>query len=106
MFARLASHPGMRIHIARITVTLLACVCAPRFGTIAMIAASIALFLAGFTWLHDLSHGALPLPRSWRERAVAIVGAMLLMSGHAMRAMHLRHHARIFAADDLEGQSA
>jgi fatty acid desaturase len=30
----------------------------------------------------------------------------MLVSGHSMRLMHLRHHARPLADDDLEGQGA
>jgi fatty acid desaturase len=71
-----------------------------------IVIASAAVFLATFAAQHDLLHGALRVPRALRELLLSAAGAILLMSGHAVRAMHLRHHARIFAADDLEGAIA
>lgn len=70
------------------------------------VAASVALFLAAFAFNHDLSHNALALPQHANEVALAIAGSLMLMSGHAVRATHLRHHLRPLASDDLEGTSA
>jgi fatty acid desaturase len=100
------SPSGMKTHAIRLGLSLLALALAPFFGPAATAAASVLVFLAGFSFQHDLAHGAFRLERNVRESALSVVGALLLMSGHAMRAMHLRHHARIFAHDDLEGASA
>lgn len=65
-----------------------------------------ALFFALFALAHDLAHGALGLPRRWNARWLSIVALSMLMSGRAMRRMHLRHHARPLADDDFEGRGA
>lgn len=97
----------MRNHMIRIALSIAALLIAVRFGPLAIIAASAAIFLAGFAAQHDVAHGALKsIPKRLREHALSAVGALLLMSGHSMRALHLRHHARLFAGDDLEGASA
>lgn len=83
-----------------------ALVIAATFGPLAIAAAATALFLAGFAAQHDVAHGALKLPRRVRELTLSAIGSLLLMSGHGTRAMHLRHHTRLFADDDLEGRSA
>lgn len=96
----------MKNHLARIAVMFAALVIGATFGPAAIAAASASLFFAAFAAQHDLAHGALRLPRRIRELALSAVGALLLMSGHATRTLHLRHHSRLFAEDDLEGSSA
>lgn len=68
--------------------------------------ATVALFLAGFAANHDALHGSLGLPRPVRDVAMALLGATMLLSGHAIRVMHLRHHARPLQRVDLEGIAA
>jgi len=92
------------LHLARIVTfsTLLA-----YSGSILWaVPLSAALFFASFSALHDLSHGALGLPRRVREYAIAVIGALMLMSGHGQRRVHLHHHRRPLADDDLEGATA
>lgn len=67
---------------------------------------ALALHLAAFGFTHDLAHGALGLPRRLNEWALSLAALPMLVVGHGMRAMHLRHHARPLAADDLEGVGA
>lgn len=67
---------------------------------------SSALFLAAFAANHDLVHGAVGRSRALRDVLVAIAGALMLTSGHAIRTMHLLHHRRPLANDDVEGETA
>lgn len=68
--------------------------------------ASAFLFFASFTVAHDLAHGAYRLPRHLNTFALSVAALPMLVSGHAMRIMHLRHHARPLAPDDVEGEGA
>jgi fatty acid desaturase len=65
--------------------------------------AGVGLFLAAFSFAHDLAHGALGLPARANRWLLSFAGAAMLTSGHAMRVAHLRHHAAPLAADDFEG---
>ncbi len=67
---------------------------------------AIALYFAGFMLTHELAHGALGLPRRANQLALALAGISTATSGHAMRVMHLRHHVRPLAHNDLEGAAA
>lgn len=60
------------------------------------------LYFALFTFQHDLLHGALGLKRALREPLLAGVGALILSSGHSVRVVHLLHHRRPLAPEDLE----
>jgi beta-carotene hydroxylase len=55
---------------------------------------------------HDLVHGTLRLRRSLNEVLLCAIELIALRSGHAYRIVHLHHHARFPAADDLEGAAA
>jgi fatty acid desaturase len=97
----------LALHLARISLAALGLALATFTESSALGAgASIALFFAAFALMHDLAHGALRLPRRANEIALAASGSLMLMSGHALRLMHLRHHARPLASDDLEGSPA
>ena len=90
-------------HTARIVLSaILLAVAPPLFAPLA----ALALFLALFAIAHDLTHGALGLPRRPLEVALSLVGLGLVTSGHAMRRMHLLHHARPMQDGDLEGAAA
>lgn len=65
-----------------------------------------ALFLAAFGFNHDALHGALSLSRRGRDLALFCAGSAMLMSGHAIRVMHLLHHRRPMSDADLEGAAA
>ena len=95
----------LTVHLVRTALTVAAFVaataCAP---TLAPVAAG-ATWLAAFLWAHDLYHGRLGLSRRGRDLALAIAGQIMLQSGHAVRVLHLRHHARPGAPDDLEGRA-
>jgi len=55
---------------------------------------------------HDVVHGSLGLSRRQTEWALFATGAVLLESGHAYRATHLRHHRVFPGPDDPEGDPA
>ncbi len=64
------------------------------------------IFVAVVTVTHDVVHGALGLSRRQTEMALFAMGAVLLESGHAYRATHLRHHRVFPGRDDPEGDPA
>jgi fatty acid desaturase len=74
----------------------------------ALVAAAVAMgiYFASFSFTHDLAHGALRLPRRANEWALSLAALPSLVSGHSMRLMHQRHHARPLAGDDFEGVGA
>jgi beta-carotene hydroxylase len=55
---------------------------------------------------HDLVHRTLGLPRRWNEISLTVVELLAFRSGHAYRLVHLHHHARFPAEDDIEGAAA
>ncbi|MCB9742612.1 MAG: fatty acid desaturase [Alphaproteobacteria bacterium] len=65
-----------------------------------------ALFLAAFAFNHDALHGALGLRPRLRDASMLVAGVLMGLSGHAIRVMHLLHHARPLAPEDLEGAAA
>jgi fatty acid desaturase len=65
-----------------------------------------AVFFSAFSFQHDLIHGALAVPSRLRHPLLAVVGALMQMSGHGTKVTHLHHHRRTFAEDDLEGLTA
>lgn len=64
------------------------------------------VFVAVVTATHDVVHGSLGLSRRQTEWALFALGAVLLESGHAYRATHLRHHHAFPGPDDPEGDPA
>lgn len=105
--AGMVRHLDIALHLGRLALSGLGLAAGARFGCMPLVVvASGALFLGSFAFMHDVAHGALKLPRRWNEAALAFAGGLMLMSGHALRRMHLRHHARTMADDDLEGRPA
>ena len=95
------------LHIGRLSIGIAGlAISAHASCTAGMIAMSVALFLAAFALNHDLAHNALVLPPRANELALAMAGGVMLMSGHAIRATHLRHHLHPLAVDDAEGAAA
>lgn len=100
-------HLDIAKHLGRLAISGLGIAAGAKLGCLPLVVfASGALFLGSFAFMHDVAHGALRLPRRWNEAALALAGGLMLMSGHALRRMHLRHHARTMADDDLEGLPA
>ena len=63
-------------------------------------------FLTYASTSHDLVHRNLRLPGWLNEVLLAAVELLAFRSGHAYRTVHLHHHARFPAEDDLEGAAA
>ena len=64
------------------------------------------IFVAVVTVTHDVVHDSLGLSTKESDWALFAFGAVLLESGHAYRASHLRHHAVFPGPDDPEGEPA
>lgn len=62
--------------------------------------------LAAFVQMHDAIHASLGLSRRANDVVLFLSGLLLLKSGHALRATHLRHHGRCLGEDDPEGAPA
>lgn len=93
------------IHLLRMVATA-ALMVVFRNQPIVFAVLSMGLYFASFSFTHDLAHGALRLPRRLNEWALMLASLPSLVSGHSMRLMHQRHHARPLAADDFEGVGA
>lgn len=95
----------MRTHLLRLGAPLLGLLLfreSPRLGALFAVAA----YLAAFAFAHDVAHGAMRLNRRVTEWLLVVTALPMLVSGHSMRLMHMRHHARPLAADDVEGAGA
>lgn len=67
------------------------------------------MLLSFFTYgsiSHDLVHGNLGLPRRVNAFFLSITELLAVRSGHAYQAVHLHHHARYPADDDVEGAAS
>jgi beta-carotene hydroxylase len=64
------------------------------------------IFVAVVTVTHDVVHNVLGLGPRATDWALFVMGAVLLESGHAYRATHLRHHHVFPGPDDPEGDPA
>jgi fatty acid desaturase len=100
-------------HVSRVAlwagafVALSTCAPSPPFVALAAtLAVSAALFFSLFSLFHDAAHGSLLLPPRVNDALLALLSAPLFMSTHAQRQLHMRHHARPLAADDVEGAGA
>ena len=77
-----------------------------RLPTWATVPFAAALFFTAFSVAHDATHGSLGLPRRVNTIVLSLSALLMLVSGHAMRRMHLLHHARTLPDADLEGRGA
>ncbi len=89
-------------YLPRLVVSLAALALVPSLAPVA----ALGVFMLAFAITHDAAHGALGLSRRATDIALAIGGVAIGTSGHALRVMHMRHHARELAPDDLEGAAA
>ncbi|MBA3533983.1 MAG: fatty acid desaturase [Ardenticatenales bacterium] len=67
----------------------------------------LLLFVTIVASAHDLAHQSLALPRWFNDIMLALIGMLVLESGHAYRITHMQHH-RTFPdhTDDPEGDPA
>lgn len=89
-------------YLPRFVVALAVLVCVPALAPLA----ALAIFLVAFAITHDAAHGSLGLSRRATGLALAAGGVAIGTSGHALRLMHMKHHAHELADDDLEGAAA
>lgn len=94
--------PALVRHLLGIAAPVIALFAFPSIAPLA----ALAVFLGTFMLAHELAHGALGLPKRRNELALAIAGVCMATSGHALRLMHLRHHADPLGHGDLEGRTA
>jgi fatty acid desaturase len=55
---------------------------------------------AAFVQAHDAIHASLRLSKRANDWVLALSALLLLKSGHALRATHLRHHGKCLGEDD------
>ena len=88
-------------------LTALFFVFAARQWWLAALACPVLLsFLTYGSISHDLVHRNLGLPRWLNEALLCAIELIAFRSGHAYRTVHLHHHARFPADDDLEGSAS
>lgn len=63
-------------------------------------------FFSCFALSHDAMHGALGLSKRAHDVILALAAAPMLLSGHAIQLLHMRHHAHPLGPDDVEGSGA
>jgi beta-carotene hydroxylase len=64
------------------------------------------LFITIVASAHDLAHKVLGLPNWLNHILLALIGMLVLESGHAYQITHLQHHRRFPHDDDPEGDPA
>jgi beta-carotene hydroxylase len=72
----------------------------------ALVCPVLLSFLTYGSISHDLVHRNLGLPKWLNEILLTLIELLAFRSGHAYRVVHLHHHARFPAEDDLEGAAA
>jgi beta-carotene hydroxylase len=65
-----------------------------------------AVCFAAFCQMHDALHESLGLSKGGHDLVLTLSGQILLKSGHALKATHLRHHGKCLGEDDPEGAPA
>jgi fatty acid desaturase len=92
----------MIVYLPRLLASLAVLALAPALSPFA----ALGIFLLAFAITHDAAHGSLGLARRATNLVLAAGGVAIGTSGHALRLMHMRHHAHELADDDLEGAAA
>jgi beta-carotene hydroxylase len=102
--------PGWRLAVSLMTPFLLTTAffvfAAYRVWIGALVCTMLLTFFTYGSISHDLVHGTLRIPRALNEMLLCAIELTSFRSGHAYRVVHLNHHARFPAADDLEGAAA
>ena len=92
-------------HVLRCSLWVALLIAALPWPPVAALVAA-GVFFASFAFFHDCAHGALGIPKTANDLLLVVTSVPLMMSGHGQRQLHLRHHARPLADDDLEGEGA
>jgi beta-carotene hydroxylase len=69
-------------------------------------AVAAAVCFAAFVQMHDALHESLGLSKRGHAVVLTASAQILLKSGHALKATHLRHHGKCLGEDDPEGAPA
>jgi fatty acid desaturase len=96
----------LSLHVARLASAIALLFAFGPLHPLLAAALSMSVYFGSFAFTHDVAHGALRMPRQLTDWLLALAALPMLISGHAMRLMHLRHHARPLAKDDVEGVGA
>ena len=67
---------------------------------------AFATCFAAFVQMHDALHDSLGLGKRGHAVVLSLSALLILKSGHALKATHLRHHGRCLGEDDPEGAPA
>jgi len=67
---------------------------------------SIVFFMAGLRQTHDGFHAKLGLSVGWTHAFLFVFSLLMVVPLHAVRWIHLRHHAHPLAENDVEGMCA
>ena len=95
------------VEIARPFVLLLVYVGLAESGHLLLaLPVALATCFAAFVQMHDSLHESLGLSKQAHGIFLTVSGQLLLKSGHALKATHLRHHGKCLGKDDPEGAPA
>lgn len=67
---------------------------------------SMVFFMAGLRQTHDGFHGKLGISRGWTHAFLFLFSLLMVIPLHAVRWIHLRHHAHPLDEHDVEGMCA
>jgi len=67
---------------------------------------AVAVAFATFVQMHDATHESLGLSKRGHAIVLVLAAQLLLKSGHAIKATHLRHHGKCLGDADPEGAPA
>jgi fatty acid desaturase len=77
-----------------------------RGQVIIAVVVAFATCFAAFVQMHDALHDSLGLGKRGHAVVLSLSALLILKSGHALKATHLRHHGRCLGEDDPEGAPA
>src|SRR5262245_54407197 len=66
----------------------------------------MVFFMAGLRQTHDGFHGKLGVSTRWTHAFLFLFSLLMVIPLHAVRWIHLRHHARPLDEEDVEGMCA
>jgi beta-carotene hydroxylase len=76
---------------------------AERVHILVAVPVAFATCFAAFVQMHDALHESLGLSKRAHGLVLTMSAELLLKSGHALKATHLRHHGKCLGEDDPEG---
>jgi beta-carotene hydroxylase len=98
---------GVRSKILRPWLLLVGYVAVSESGhPVLALPLAVATCLAAFVQMHDAIHESLGLSKRGHALVLTVSAQLLMKSGHALKATHLRHHGKCLGGDDPEGAPA